>query len=81
MPNEPFFSYTLVRTSYIQWNDDDEVCFVLDQHANWIFIALAYWNNNSHRTLLEHIIVILNQAVFSLLTDVCLVEKQQIPII
>jgi hypothetical protein len=29
--NEPFFSYFMVRTSYIF--DDDDICFVLDQHA------------------------------------------------
>jgi len=33
MANERFFSYIMARTSYIQWNDDDDVCFVLDQHA------------------------------------------------
>ena len=33
--NEQLFSYTMTTTSYIQWNDDndDDVCFVLDQHA------------------------------------------------
>jgi hypothetical protein len=30
--NEQFFSYIRGRTSYTGW-DDDEVCFVLDQHA------------------------------------------------
>ena len=30
--NEQFFIYVIARTSYIQWNDDD-VRFVLDQHA------------------------------------------------
>jgi len=29
-PNEQFFSYIMVKTSYIRW-DDDEVCFILDQ--------------------------------------------------
>jgi hypothetical protein len=29
--NEQFFSYTMARTSYNQWHDDD-VSFVLDQH-------------------------------------------------
>jgi hypothetical protein len=33
MPNEQFFSYIMARTSYIQWNYDDDVCFVLDQQA------------------------------------------------
>jgi hypothetical protein len=30
------------RTSYIQWNDDDDVRFVLDQHTStqWFFIVL-----------------------------------------
>ena len=32
MPNEQFFSYTMARTNYIQWTDDD-VHFVLDQHS------------------------------------------------
>jgi hypothetical protein len=31
-PNETFFSYIMARTSYIRW-DDDNICFVLDQHA------------------------------------------------
>jgi hypothetical protein len=32
--DEQFFSYIMMRTSYIQWYDDDKyVCFVLDQHA------------------------------------------------
>ena len=44
MPNEEFFSYIMVRTMYIQLNDD--VRFVWDQHANYIFIVLVHWNNN-----------------------------------
>jgi len=32
MPSEQFFSYNMVRTSYTQLNDDD-VHFILDQHA------------------------------------------------
>jgi hypothetical protein len=37
-PNEQFFGYIMgmARTSYIQWNDDD-VRFVLDQHAELDF--------------------------------------------
>jgi hypothetical protein len=33
MPNEQFFSYIMASISYIQGNDDDDVHFVLDQHA------------------------------------------------
>ena len=31
-PNEQHFSHIMATTSYIQCNDDD-VCFVLDQHT------------------------------------------------
>jgi hypothetical protein len=29
MPNNQIFSYIMLRSNYIQW-DDDDVCFVLD---------------------------------------------------
>jgi hypothetical protein len=32
MPTERFFSFIIVRTGYIRWDDDDH--FVLDQHAS-----------------------------------------------
>jgi hypothetical protein len=38
MPTQQFFSYTMAR-----WNDD-EVRFVLDQHAKLDFYRLANWN-------------------------------------
>ena len=28
-----YTSYDKARTSYIQWNDDDDIRYVLDQHA------------------------------------------------
>jgi hypothetical protein len=28
------------------WNDDDDICFVLNHMLSWIFIVLAHWNNN-----------------------------------
>ena len=39
IPKEQFFSYMniIVRTSYIQWNDD--VCFVLDQYTELDFYS------------------------------------------
>jgi hypothetical protein len=40
MPNEQFFSYIMARTSYIQWNDDD-VHFVLEQHAEFDFYSAS----------------------------------------
>jgi hypothetical protein len=33
MPSGQLFSYIMARTSYMKWKDDD-VCFVLDQHAS-----------------------------------------------
>jgi hypothetical protein len=42
-PNEPFFSHIMVRTSYIQWNDD-EFRFLQNQHAEldigWLSIRI-----------------------------------------
>ena len=46
-----------------QW-DDDEVRFVLDQHAQLDFRKLAYWNNSPQIDIsppLGHIILILKQ--------------------
>ena len=39
-PNEQFFSNFMVRTSYIWW-DENDVCFVLDQYANFIVFSLT----------------------------------------
>ena len=40
MPNEQFFSYIMARTSYIRW-DDNDVLFVLDQHAKLDFNSVG----------------------------------------
>jgi hypothetical protein len=34
MPNEQIFSYIMAITIYVQWCDDDDVRFVLDQNAS-----------------------------------------------
>jgi hypothetical protein len=77
-----FFNYIMVRRSYIQW-DDNDVCFVLDQHA--IFIVLANWNNKSdsrHVTPLDTLPRFWTiQSLLFLLNAVCLAEKQQIQIL
>jgi len=46
MPTQQFFSNIMTRFNYFSI-DDDEVRFVLDQHAkSWIFIiVLAHWKN------------------------------------
>jgi hypothetical protein len=37
MPNKTLFSYIMARISYIRW-DDNDVRFVLDQHAELDFL-------------------------------------------
>jgi hypothetical protein len=67
MPNEQFFSHIMVRPSYIQWNDDD-ICFVLDQHADLDFysaISLKQQSAGRHVAPLWHIILIPSQQVFA----------------
>jgi hypothetical protein len=61
-----------------QWDDDDEVCFVLDQHAELDFYSASLLKQQSvgrHVAPLGHIIPIPNQL---LPNAACLVEKQQI---
>jgi hypothetical protein len=69
---------------YFQW-DDDEVRFVLDQHAELDFYrasSLKQQFAGRHVTRLGHIILIPSQPVFDLfLNAACLAEKQQIPIL
>ena len=57
----------MARTSYIQWNDD--VRFVLDQHAELDFhsaSSLKQQSRDRHVTPLGHIILIQSQPVFVL---------------
>jgi hypothetical protein len=61
-----------------QW-DDDEVCFVLDQHAELDFYSASSLKQQSagrHDAPLRH-----NQSLLLLLNAACLAEKQQIQIL
>ena len=63
-----FQLYHMARTSYIQWNDDD-VRFVLDQHAEFDFYSASSLKQQSasrHVAPLGHIILIPSQPVFAL---------------
>jgi hypothetical protein len=64
-----------------QW-DDDEICFVLDQHAELDFYSASSLKKQSvgkHVAPLGHIILI---PIFALLLNAaCLAEKHQIPIL
>ena len=59
---------TLLEWVNFQW-DDDEVCFVLDQHAELDFYSassLKQQSADTYVTPLGHIILILSQSVFAL---------------
>ena len=76
MPNEKFFSYMMTRMSYIQW--DDDIRYVLDQHAWMDFYSNSSLKQQSagrHVASLGHIILIPIQPVLLLLLNAtCLVE-------
>jgi hypothetical protein len=62
------FSYIMARTCYFQWHDDD-VRFVLDQHAEFDFhfaSSLKQQSVGRHVAPLGHIILIPSQPVFGL---------------
>ena len=66
-PIQQFFSYSMARTSFQR--DDDEVRFVLDQHAELDFYSassLKQHSEDSHVAPLGHIILIPSQPVFAL---------------
>jgi len=68
MPNEQFFSNIMVRTSYIQWNDD-YVRLVIDQHAKLdLYSANSLKQQSACRLVapLWHIILIPSRLVFVL---------------
>jgi hypothetical protein len=54
-------------------SDDDEIRFVLDQHAELDFNVLAHWNNSPRVNMSPH-----SGNIILLLNAVCLAEKQQI---
>ena len=37
-----------------QWDDDDDVPFVIDQHAKFDFTVQAYWNNSPRIDMSPH---------------------------
>ena len=66
--NEQLFSYVLVKTSYIRW-DDDDVHFVLDKQAYLEFhsaISLTQQSAGTYVASHSHIILFPRQPVFAL---------------
>jgi hypothetical protein len=87
MPNEQFFSYIMVRTSYILMRWWFLLC-TRPNMASWIFIVLhnvANWNKSSQVDMSLHSETLFwftaNQSLLLLLSAVCLAEKQQISIL
>jgi len=52
-PSQQFFSYIMARTGYFQW-DDDEVRFVLDQHAELDFYSASSLKQQSAADMSLH---------------------------
>jgi len=79
MPTQQFFSNIVTRFNYFSI-DDDEVRFVLDQHAkSWIFIiVLAHWKNIPRIDMLPYSDTLswfrANQSLLVLLNAACLVK-------
>ena len=70
---QQFVSYIMARARYFQW-DDDEVCFVFDQHPKLDIYGASSLKQQSACTLvnpLEHIILIPNSLLLFLLNAVC----------
>ena len=68
MSREEFLSYIMMRTRYARWEDND-VHFVLDQHAELDFYnASSLKQKSTDRSVasLWHIILIPRQQVFAL---------------
>ena len=84
-PIQQFSAISWGEQVNFQW-DDDEVRFVLDQHAELDFYNASSLKQKSagrHVAPLGHIIPIPSQPVYVLflLNAACLAEKQQIPIL
>ena len=66
MPTQQLFSYIMARTINFQW-DNDEVRFVLDQHAELDFYsATSLRQQFAGRHVAPLVILIPNQPVFAL---------------
>jgi hypothetical protein len=81
MPIQLFFRYTMVN---FQW-DDDDVSFVLDQHAEFDFYSASSLKQKSAVDMSLHLDTLFwfwaNQSLLFLLNAACLAEKQRIPIL
>jgi hypothetical protein len=85
MLNEQFVSYSMAIISYIRWDNNDDVRFVLDQHDFLDFYSATSLKHQSlgrHVTPLGHISLISSQPLFAFTSWFCdYGEKQQILIL
>jgi hypothetical protein len=78
MSKEQFLSYIMMRTRYIWWEDND-VLFVLDQHAEFDFYSASSLKQKSTgRSVasLWHIILIPRQQAFALSPYSCVLSRE-----
>jgi hypothetical protein len=78
--NEQFFSYVLVKTSYIIW-DDDDVHFVLDKQAYLELhsaISLTQQSAGTYVASHSHIILFPRQPVFALVPLYCVLRGETV---
>ena len=60
------FSYIMARTSYIRWDENDEVRFAQDQHSSLDFCSASSLNQHPLVDVSWYITMIPNQPVFVL---------------
>ena len=73
----------MVRTRYIQWDDDDDVHYVLDQHSLLEFCSANFYSSLQVDTPLHWDTLSwfwAYQYLLLLIKAACLEEKQHIPI-
>ena len=69
-----FFSYIMLRTSYVRW-DDDNVPFLIDNHTKLDFYSASSLKQQSvgrHVAPFGHIILILSQPIFVITPQCCM---------
>lgn len=75
-PNSVIFhQFHCKNKLFIQW-DDDMTHYVLDQHAEWIFIVLTHWNHSWWIDMDTSSWTWANQPLLLLIYTVCLAGRQ-----
>ena len=78
MPSEHFLGQYHEEQVKFEWNDVDDITFLLHQHTllNVYSASSLQRSEGSHVTPLEHVILISSQAVFALTPKCCLFSRE-----